>query len=333
MPETVTRRLSADRRQGHGPVRIRRRWLGLVPASLASLGLVAMLWAGNGELIGMNATPQPGELRIEAAGWVLARFPLGPYRRGAGLNVRRLRDAVSRELPGSLTVRRGRARILYRADLRGTVRRAVRLGVAGGAVRVPLRPLSAEVRAPVIRQRFRNNCETGALQILLSTKGVRANQLGLQSELARSGPVDPQGTGPAKVWGDPDRGFVGRPDGGGTAGGFGVYPGPVARLARRHGVRLDDLSGASPETVYRQLRRGHAVMVWVGLSAGPYDEWRSQHGRRIRVNFGEHTVVLTGISRSGDLRLVNPLQGTREVWSPSRFQSMWRLLGRRALAA
>ena len=74
-------------------------------------------------------------------------------------------------------------------------------------------------------------------------------------------------------------------------------------------------------------------MVWVGLSAGPYGEWTSPRGRRIRVNFGEHTVVLHGIREDGSLLVSNPLEQTREVWDRGKFERMWELLGRRALAA
>lgn len=74
-------------------------------------------------------------------------------------------------------------------------------------------------------------------------------------------------------------------------------------------------------------------MVWIGLSDGPYGIWRSPGGKPIRVNFGEHTVVLNGMTRNGDLRVINPLRGTAEVWTRARFESAWALLGRRALGA
>ena len=72
-------------------------------------------------------------------------------------------------------------------------------------------------------------------------------------------------------------------------------------------------------------------MAWVGLSDGPYGEWRSPRGRNVRVNFGEHTVVLTGMRGDGRIRVVNPLEGTRELWTRQRFETMWARLGNRAL--
>lgn len=135
------------------------------------------------------------------------------------------------------------------------------------------------------------------------------------------------------MWGDPELGYVGRPDGGGVAGGFGIYPGPVRATAAKYGRKLHVLSSRSPRAVYDQIFDGHAVMVWIGLSDGPYGAWRSPQGRPVRVNFGEHTVVLHGVRADGGLLVSNPLQGTRETWTKRRFESMWERLGRRALAA
>ena len=91
-------------------------------------------------------------------------------------------------------------------------------------------------------------------------------------------------------------GFVGRADGGGPAGGFGVYQSPIADLARRHGVVLRDLSHQSPNDIYRTLLSGHPVMVWVALSGGPYASWHSPAGKIVNVNYGEHAVVLSGVT-------------------------------------
>jgi uncharacterized protein YvpB len=224
-------------------------------------------------------------------------------------------------------------KIRYRLDRSAAVRRALALGADGGTVAVARQPIASLISAPVVRQAQRNICEAAALEILLATTGVEADQLRLQARFPRSGSPDPQESPTGRVWGDPELGYVGRPDGGGSAGGFGVYPGPVRSVAREYGRRLDDLTGAAPRHVYRRLLQGRAVMAWVGLSEGPYGEWSSPSGRRVRVNFGEHTVVLTGVRPDGQLRVVNPLEGTRETWTEQKFESMWALLDRRALAA
>jgi len=243
-----------------------------------------------------------------------------------------LRRLVAAKLPEVTVASRGRARIRYRYDIDATVRQAIRLGGAGGHVQAVRVAMSSTILAPVVRQFQRNACEAAALQVLLASTGSAVSQQRLQGAFPRSGPLDPAGTGPERIWGDPDVGYVGRPEGGGVAGGFGIYPGPVAVTARKYGRRLDDLTASAPKRVYARLLRGRAVMAWIGLSAGPYGAWRSPQGNRIQVNFGEHTIVLTGIASNGDLQVVNPLRGTFESWSKPRFEAAWQLLGRRALS-
>jgi uncharacterized protein YvpB len=241
------------------------------------------------------------------------------------------RHAVRDALPARLHLREGIGVVSWRVSWRRTWRRIgtrtsgdVEVARAFSRSRIPARP---------ILQAQRNTCESAALSILLDAMGVSVSQERLQQEIPRSGALDPIDEGGRRVWGDPERGYVGRPDGGGVAGGFGVYPRPVAAVARRHGSRLEDLTGGPPEVVYERLRAGWPVMAWIGLSDGPYGEWFAPDGRRVRVNFGEHTVVLTGLDTDGTLRVENPLTGVTERWTRQQFEIGWERLGRRGLAA
>ena len=280
-----------------------------------------------------RSAPSPGVLRLLGPdGVTLARLSLRALAPGGRVDAAELAAALGRRVPAELLVRRGRSRVVYRLRRAPALRRALALGLRGGTVRVPAAAVAASVRAPVVRQRLRNNCETASLEILLATTGRRVDQLRLQSELASSGPLDPVGSGSGRLWGDPDLGFVGRPAGGGADGGFGVYQRPVAALARRQGRPLTDVSGGSAGAIYRRLLSGRAVMAWVGLSDGPYETWRSPSGRPVTANLGEHAVVVTGIRRDGGLEVVNPLRGTFEIWSQEKFESWWARLGRRALS-
>jgi len=242
---------------------------------------------------------------------------------------RRLRALLAVRVPEHWTLRVGGARVTYSLD-RDRAARAIL--ASRGAISLAARPVASSISAPVVSQALRNNCESAALEMLLATAGRRVPQLQIQRLLPTSGPLDPVGEGPDRVWGDPELGFVGRADGGGAAGGFGVYERPVIGTARRLGVSLEDLTGRSPRQIVRRLRSGHAVMAWIGLSDGPYGSWRSPAGRAVTVNFGEHAVVLTGVLADGRLRVANPLEGTRELWAPRRFVEGWHLLGRRAVA-
>ena len=186
-------------------------------------------------------------------------------------------------------------------------------------------------RVPLVRQAFRNNCETASLSMLLASAGVRVDQRALQRQVAKSSPLDPIVTEDGSwIWGDPSGGFVGRAAGGGTAGGFGVYQTPIRQLAQRHGVRLADLSRKNVSVVVARLRAGRPVMAWIGLSQGPYRRWLTPAGKAVVANFGEHVVVLTRI-RGSTISVNDPLSGRRLSWSVSEFARKWRLLGRRAL--
>ena len=313
------------------PVARRRRRI----AGLSLLVAVAAAWAalaGDGSGERRDSEGRQGRVIVHDGSQRLAELSLDRYVRDGRVDQLALAGSLKQRLRRR-AVRRGAATLVVHYDVAGTAARAARLGLDGGRVSAARRVLSSQIDAPVLQQAQRNTCESAALEILLATKDARVDQATLQAELPTSGPLDPEGTGPSRIWGDPERGYVGRPDGGGVAGGFGVFQGPVAAVARRHGVRLEDVTGQDPAAIYERLRAGRAVMVWVGLSDGPYGEWRSPEGRRVRVNFGEHTVVLTGIRRDGSVRVSNPLQGTAETWTPEMFEMMWERLDRRALAA
>lgn len=277
-------------------------------------------------------------LRPDASPLVLVvgaeRVELNPadYVRADRVDHRALTRAIARRVAAQVVVRSGRARVLRRRDLLGAARQAASLGTGGGVVSIDSRTVSVAISASVVAQAQRNTCESAALQVLAGTVGLQLDQRRIQRAFPTSGRLDPA-PGPAgEVWGDPDDGYVGRPDGGGARGGFGIYPGPVLRTARQLGLVLDDLTGASSSAVYRRLLGGRAVMAWIGLSDGPYGTWISPEGRRIRVNFGEHTVVVHGVRADGRLLISNPLRGTREMWTKAEFEERWQRLGRRALS-
>jgi uncharacterized protein YvpB len=294
-----------------------------------AIGLTIALASGGNSI----QAKRPGHIAFLAAGKTVARVDLRPFVRDGRLDPGAIRAAAIRAVPRSLWVQRGHARIRYALDRTAAEAAAGRVRIGGGSVAAPASPVEAAIGAPVVRQKLHNDCESAALEIVLAVVGHRVDQLRLQRELPRSGPLDPVGSGPDRVWGDPDAGFVGRPDGGGAAGGFGVYQRPVAAVARRHGVQMEDLTGRAPATIYARLLSGRPVLAWVGLSAGSYDQWRSPNGRPITVNYGEHAIALVGVASDGSVAVVNPLTGARETWSRERFESASRLLGRRALAA
>ena len=256
--------------------------------------------------------------------------PLAVY--AAGKRIETLRpDQRHFRLPAAITVRQGRATrylAIPGSRARSQVRRA--LGHAA-TTSLPVVPLRTTIALRPVRQVLHNDCEATALSMLLAAAGHHVGQLRLQARLPQSGPLDPVPVAGSTLfrWGDPEHGFVGRPAGGGTEGGFGVYEPPVRALAARYGVRLLDLHGRSLAVVRHALLAGHPVFAWVGLAAGPYLSWLTPSGRKITVNLDEHAVTLVGAG-PGYVLVNNPLTG-RERWSDELFSYRWKLLGRRAL--
>ena len=308
-------------RRGPAPTRRPSRlpWIG----ALLPPALLLVVLASKSNEPAPDRAPRPSEVTLTAGAEALVSVsPERAARIAGGAKIpvpltRRVRtDGIKRTLAINAAVLR---------------RRLADAAAAGSAVvEVPERAVASRIKAPIVQQAYRNNCETAALSMLLATIGVEQDQLRLQEVIAKAEPLDPGGDGETMVWGDPNEGFVGRVDGGGPAGGFGVFDGPVAELAERWAKPLS-LTGEQPETIYRRLLAGHAVMVWIGLSDGPYQTWRSPAGDDVTVNFGEHTVVLTGIE--GDRLFVNdPIDGRRKIWSKADFEAMWELLDRRAVS-
>jgi uncharacterized protein YvpB len=258
--------------------------------------------------------------------------PLAVY--AAGVRIAVVRPGERRiDLPARIEVRRGRVRMTdAMPPLRA--RRAVRDALEAHArqVEVPVVSLRTTIALQSTRQVLHNDCEATALSMLLAAAEIHVGQLQLQSRLPRSGPLDPEPVAGSALfrWGDPERGFVGRPAGGGVEGGFGVYEPPIRALAARYGVHLVDLRGRRVAAVRAAVLAGHPVLAWVGLAAGPYLSWLTPSGREIAVNLNEHAVVVVGAG-PGYVLVNNPLTGVRERWSDDLFSYRWRLLGRRAL--
>ena len=258
--------------------------------------------------------------------------PLAVY--AAGKRIEIVRPGQRRiRVPDRAEARRGRASLDLAVPTR-RARRTIRRALAAHEARVdlPVVPVRTTISLRPVRQVLHNDCESTALSMLLAAAGIHAGQLQLQERLPRSGPLDPEPVADSSLfrWGDPERGFVGRPAGGGTEGGFGVYEPPIRALAARYGLRLRDLHDHSLGAVREAVLAGHPVLAWVGLAAGPYLSWLTPSGRKVTVNLNEHAVTLVGAG-PGYFLVNNPLTGRRERWSDELFSYRWKLLGRRAL--
>lgn len=203
--------------------------------------------------------------------------------------------------------------------------RALARAAAGTQTSIALNPRvdSIDLRLPVIKQAYRNNCETAALSMAL--RGA-ASQRTLQAALPQSLPLDPQQGARGMVWGDPNTGFVGRVEG----GGFGVFEQPLARLGARYDAQTTAVRTARFNALLARVRAGHPVVAWTGLGPSAPWDWRTPAGREIRADRSQHTVVLAGVGPGG-VTIHDPWTGTSSTVTATSLRAGWERLGRRAV--
>ena len=302
--------------------RIRRRRATAAVVVLLALGAIAVVVTSGGGSSGHGTSARsPGPVTLQFGGRTLATVPARQVESFAT-------GAAALPIGSTEVVSRGPAQITYRVDRPALLRRLA--ATSGGALTVPAEPVASRVQAPIVQQAYPRNCETASLSMLLATVHPMIDQRTLQRELPHAQPISPTNGPGGQVWGDPEQGFVGLPINGGSSGGYGVYERPILRLASRVSKPVD-LTGLQPSAIYDRLLQGHAVMVWVGLSDGPYASWHTPQGSLVRANWGEHAVLLTGV-RANEVLVNDPLDGRRKVWSKSAFRQMWDRLGRRAVS-
>ncbi|HEY7202119.1 MAG TPA: C39 family peptidase [Candidatus Dormibacteraeota bacterium] len=159
-------------------------------------------------------------------------------------------------------------------------------------------------------------CEVASLRMALAGRGIATDELSL---LALTGDdrraAEADAAGDIQRWGDPNRTFVGDPDGHiSTHTGYGVYAGPIADAARRAGASVvAGGTGIAPATLYAAVIAGHPAVVWVtnDYRRGTVRTWQAWDGTTVRYTLNEHAVLLVGVTPSAVL-INDPMKGP--VW-------------------
>lgn len=294
-------------------------------APLIALSLVAMVAAGAAALAvtdgdGPSAPPPP---------------PIAPLTVTAGPGRTEISAAERTRIAGSdqasrawLDAHRTIRGTRITAEVMWTPRdaRVLARAAASTAPALALAPRVNEVslHLPVIKQAYRNNCETAALSMAL--RGA-ASQRALQAAIPQALPLDPQQGAGGTVWGDPDAGFVGRVEG----GGFGVFERPLVRVGARYDPGIAPVRATSFEGVLDRVRAGQPVVAWTGLGSSAPWTWTTAGGRVIDADRSHHTVVIAGVGPNG-VTIHDPWTGSASVVSRGSLAAGWERLGRRAVA-
>jgi len=154
------------------------------------------------------------------------------------------------------------------------------------------------IDVPIVCQlpELKNGCEVTSLTMVLLWAKINANKMTLASQIAKD-PTPYSVVNGVIHWGNPNVGFVG--DITGNSLGFGVYHGPVLKLALTyHGAT--DLTGQSFEQILTHVTAGYPVWVITSFTFQPVpaDQWHeviSPEGA-YQMTYNEHSVVITGFT-------------------------------------
>ncbi|OGD62517.1 hypothetical protein A2215_03650 [Candidatus Berkelbacteria bacterium RIFOXYA2_FULL_43_10] len=141
---------------------------------------------------------------------------------------------------------------------------------------------------PVFLQKYSLSCEVASLRMALAYKGVGATE----DELIEKIGFDPTPHSNG-VWGDPHERFVGNINGKQMTTGYGVYWGPIARVARSY-REAREFSGWSLSQLLSEVSKGNPAIIWGYASGGKKVYWNTPDGKQILGVSGEHTYVVVG---------------------------------------
>lgn len=186
-------------------------------------------------------------------------------------------------------------------------------------------PGAGMIEVALHRQEHPVTCEIASLQMALAGRGIATDEASL---LRLTGvdrrPAEAGADGIAR-WGDPNRTFVGDPDGRiSTHTGYGVYAGPIARAAERSGASVIAAgTGIAPTAVYAAIRAGHPVIVWVPNDLRPVavGRWRAWDGATIPYTLNEHAVLVVGATPASIL--INDPLGAQRWVARSTFEAAY----------
>jgi uncharacterized protein YvpB len=167
------------------------------------------------------------------------------------------------------------------------------------------------------------SCESRSACDLLAAHGIAVAEEDFLGSLPRSD--------------DPDRGFVGDPDG--PPGrlppeGYGVHEEPIAAALRRRGLAARGERGRDLAWLRAEIDAGRPVIAWVtaGLEPSPPSVLFDGEGRPFTAVAGEHTVLVIGASRR-EVAILDPASGLARRVDAEEFDAAWACLGRRAVSA
>ncbi len=172
-------------------------------------------------------------------------------------------------------------------------------------------------------QARRLTCESRSAADLLAFHGLSGTEGEVFDRLPRSD--------------NPDRGFVGDPDG--PPGrlppeGYGVHAEPVAGVLRTFGLDARAERGRTYAWLEEETRAGRPSIAWVTASCDPSSRTSltDSTGRAFVAVRGEHSMLVVAADGAG-VTVLDPYEGRRRRFGREEFEAAWALLGNMAVSA
>lgn len=188
---------------------------------------------------------------------------------------------------------------------------------------------TAKLRVPFLRQEHALSCEVATLRMVLAYRGVTVSERDLLDAVDFD-PTPRRRVNGALVWGDPEESFVGDVDGIMPRTGYGVYAGPIGRVAGQY-RRAEVIENGTASTLTDAIANGNPVIAWGHLGSGRPLRWQTLGGKEIRAVDGEHTRVVIGYTGTREeptgFYVMDPIYG-EQYWKVEKFMANWEPLGR-----
>ncbi|MBM6751381.1 C39 family peptidase [Mediterraneibacter glycyrrhizinilyticus] len=193
-------------------------------------------------------------------------------------------------------------------------------GVSGEEKTVEESTASEIENFPVINQmpELPTGCEITALTMVLQYYGYPADKTDMASGYLPTASADRYYGDDGRLYGtDMNEYFIGDPF---TAGGIICGTGAIVTAADRYlddqgsSMRALDMTGSSPEELYKLVSRGQPVIVWVTISMadrGSTQGWYTEDGEYVDWSTNDHGAVLIGYTET-TVTIADPISGRIE---------------------
>lgn len=154
---------------------------------------------------------------------------------------------------------------------------------------------SARLNVPMYRQQHRGTCTAASLRMILSYRGIQADEMTIVHNMSYNPRNKDTSTDPP-TWDDPMVMFVGNVDGSIKDGtGAGPDAPPVAKAARALGRGASSVTGIGAGWIAEQIYAGNPVVMFGSFARTGTTTWKTPSGGTAVMNLTGHATVVTGV--------------------------------------